>query len=179
MRADGPLCETDGHESVLEGSSADEGDETEMDDDEDKSGQKQNVVVCLRFVQIAVRALLPRGADRSLLRSVRPPKSTATPSAPIYSLSSSTATLSLTSSHPTLLKRFGSSTHVPKALSDEYEYRFDLLHEHPSPTLELYDRKIKPVVKAALAGFNGTVFACVAAPSLFFRHPHPNDANAE
>ncbi|GJN89577.1 hypothetical protein Rhopal_002564-T1 [Rhodotorula paludigena] len=138
MRADGPLREADGHDSLLEGSSADEGDETEMDDDEDKSGQKQNVVVCLR---------------------VRPPKSTATPSAPIYSLSSSTATLSLTSSHPTLLKRFGSSTHVPKALSDEYEYRFDLLHEHPSPTLELYDRKIKPVVKAALAGFNGTVFA--------------------
>ncbi|GAA5994434.1 uncharacterized protein JCM10292_002062 [Rhodotorula paludigena] len=137
-RADGPLRETDGDDSVLEESSADEGEETEMDDDEDKSGQKQNVVVCLR---------------------VRPPKSTATPSAPIYSLSSSNATLSLTSSHPTLLKRFGSSTHVPKALSDEYEYRFDLLHEHPSPTLELYDRKIKPVVKAALAGFNGTVFA--------------------
>ncbi|KAL7341687.1 kinesin motor domain-containing protein [Rhodotorula toruloides] len=44
-------------------------------------------------------------------------------------------------------------------MSDEYEFRFDLLHVHPSPTEDLYDKKIRPVVKAALGGFNGTVFA--------------------
>jgi centromeric protein E len=46
-------------------------------------------------------------------------------------------------------------------MSEEYDFRFDLLHVHPSPTEDLYDKKIQPVVEAALGGFNGTVFACV------------------
>lgn len=109
-------------------------------EEEDRDGKQENVVVCLR---------------------VRPPKSTSPtfPAAPMYTYSPSDATLSLTSAHPTLLKRFGSTSNVPKALSDEYDFRFDLLHVHPQPTEHLYDRKIKPVVKAALGGFNGTVFA--------------------
>ncbi|GAA5986956.1 hypothetical protein JCM10908_000968 [Rhodotorula pacifica] len=114
--------------------------ETTETEEEDRDGKQENVVVCLR---------------------VRPPKSTSPtfPAAPIYSFSPTDSTLSLTSAHPTLLKRFGSTSNVPKALSDEYDFRFDLLHVHPHPTEHLYDRKIKPVVKAALGGFNGTVFA--------------------
>lgn len=43
--------------------------------------------------------------------------------------------------------------------SDEYNFSFDALHLPPKPTEELYDDKIRPVVRAAMAGFNGTVFA--------------------
>ncbi|KAJ8294689.1 Kinesin-related protein 4 [Rhodotorula toruloides] len=125
-------------ERAYEEVSGTEGEETETEEEE-KDGKQQNVVVCLR---------------------VRPPKSTNVfPAQPIYTFSPADSTLSLTSSHPTLLKRFGSSTSVLKAMSDEYEFRFDLLHVHPSPTEDLYDKKIRPVVKAALGGFNGTVFA--------------------
>lgn len=45
------------------------------------------------------------------------------------------------------------------APSDEYDYRFDALHLSPAPTEQLYDGKIRPVVRAAMSGFNGTVFA--------------------
>ncbi|BGP47392.1 Kinesin-like protein kip2 [Rhodotorula kratochvilovae] len=112
----------------------DDGTETETEEDE-KDGKRQNVVVCLR---------------------VRPPKGS---DASIYTLDQGSSTLALAPTHPSLTKRFGSTSNVPKVLSDEYEFRFDLLHVHPSPTSELYDRKIRPVVKAALGGFNGTVFA--------------------
>ncbi|GAA6057502.1 hypothetical protein JCM3770_000589 [Rhodotorula araucariae] len=112
----------------------DDGTEAEMDEDE-KEGKRQNVVVCLR---------------------VRPPKGSDTS---IYTLDQASSTLALAPTHPSLIKRFGSTSNIPKILSDEYEFRFDLLHLHPSPTSELYDRKIRPVVKAALGGFNGTVFA--------------------
>lgn len=95
--------------------------------------------------------------------SVRPPKATSPTiqAAPIYTYAPDEALLSLTSAHPTLLKRFGSTSNVTKSLSEDYDFRFDLLHVHPLPTEHLYDRKIKPVVKAALGGFNGTVFAWV------------------
>ncbi|GAA5873691.1 hypothetical protein JCM8547_002675 [Rhodosporidiobolus lusitaniae] len=114
-------------------------DETETEED-DTEGKKQNVVVCLR---------------------VRPPKSSSTDSATeFYSLSPKSASLSLAPSHPTLLKRLGSTGRPPSSSSsDEYTFRFDLLHVSPSPTVELYDRKIRPVVRATMAGYNGTVFA--------------------
>lgn len=35
----------------------------------------------------------------------------------------------------------------------------DALHLSPAPTEELYYTKIRPVVRAAMNGFNGTVFA--------------------
>ncbi|GAA5893182.1 hypothetical protein JCM6882_003906 [Rhodosporidiobolus microsporus] len=110
-------------------------DETETEtEEEEKDGKQQNVVVCLR---------------------VRPSKSSSKSQQPeIYSLSPTASTLTLAPSHPTLLKRNGHTSR-----SDEYEFRFDLLHVAPSPTVELYDGKIKPVVRAALGGFNGTVFA--------------------
>ncbi|GAA5933567.1 hypothetical protein JCM3775_003734 [Rhodotorula graminis] len=125
----------------------DDGTETETEED-DKDGKAQNVVVCLR---------------------VRPPKpgsssSSSSSTAPIYTFNPATSSLSLAPSHPTLVKRFGSTAAAgphaqPRALSDDYEFRFDLLHLHPSPTSDLYDARVRPVVRAALAGFNGTVFA--------------------
>jgi len=109
-----------------------------------------------------------RVTDASLARSVRPPKpgsSSSSSTAPIYTFNSATSSLSLAPSHPTLVKRFGSAgQHAPRALSDDYEFRFDLLHLHPSPTSDLYDARVRPVVRAALAGFNGTVFACALLP---------------
>lgn len=45
------------------------------------------------------------------------------------------------------------------ATSDEYDFTFDALHLPPKPTEVLYDAKIRPVVRAAMRGFNGTVFA--------------------
>ncbi|GAA5865939.1 hypothetical protein JCM3774_005528 [Rhodotorula dairenensis] len=146
LESDEPCPSTGSEEGSLHQNglhSADEADNrqsSEATEEEDRDGRQENVVVCLR---------------------VRPPKSTSPtfPIAPIYTFSPADSTLSLTSAHPTLLKRFGSTSNVPKALSDEYDFRFDLLHIHPHPTEHLYDRKIKPVVKAALGGFNGTVFA--------------------
>lgn len=47
-------------------------------------------------------------------------------------------------------------------LSYKLTYSFsnsDALHLSPSPTRELYETKIRPVVRAAMSGFNGTVFA--------------------
>ncbi|GAA5961230.1 hypothetical protein JCM3765_002879 [Sporobolomyces pararoseus] len=110
--------------------SADETETETVEAEEDKDGKKENVVVCLR---------------------VRPAKSTSS-STEIYNYRPAHATLSLAASHPTLVKRGGKT-------SDEYDFRFDLLHVSPDPTSKLYDRKIRPVVKAALNGFNGTVFA--------------------
>ncbi|GAA5923779.1 uncharacterized protein JCM15063_003761 [Sporobolomyces koalae] len=117
-------------ESVLDRADSETETETEEAFEEEKDGKKQNVVVCLR---------------------VRPSKSLSEPN-PIYKLVPTQALLSLGPSHPTLLKRGGKT-------SDEYDFRFDLLHVAPDPTERLYDRKIRPVVKAALVGFNGTVFA--------------------
>ncbi|GAA6044376.1 hypothetical protein JCM8097_004902 [Rhodosporidiobolus ruineniae] len=111
-------------------SGEEEAEKTETEEDE-KDGKQENVVVCLR---------------------VRPPK--VAPSQPIYFLTPASSSLSLAPSHPTLLKRGGRTTS-----SDEYHFKFDLLHVAPRPTVELYDRKIRPVVRAALGGFNGTVFA--------------------
>ncbi|GAA6059859.1 hypothetical protein JCM10212_007064 [Sporobolomyces blumeae] len=119
--------------SIVESSSGEDASETETETEEpeeEKDGKTENVVVCLR---------------------VRPSKSS-TAQTGIYTLNPSEATLNLAPSHPTLLKRGGKT-------SDEYEFRFDLLHVAPDPTERLYDRKIRPVVKAALNGFNGTVFA--------------------
>ncbi|GAA5979892.1 hypothetical protein JCM11641_007578 [Rhodosporidiobolus odoratus] len=118
------------------GRETDDGTETETEEEEGSDGKQENVVVCLR---------------------VRPPKATpsVSPLDPdIYTLSPQDSTLALTSSHPTLLKRGGRATNP-----EEYEFRFDLLHIAPHPTVELYDAKIKPVVRSALGGFNGTVFA--------------------
>ncbi|GAA5893152.1 hypothetical protein JCM8208_004359 [Rhodotorula glutinis] len=122
----------------------DDGTETETEED-DKDGKAQNVVVCLR-----VRPSKPGSSS-----------STTTSTAPIYTFNPTTSSLSLAPSHPTLVKRFGSASQhaAPRALSDDYEFRFDLLHLHPSPTSDLYDARVRPVVRAALAGFNGTVFA--------------------
>ncbi|BGP54833.1 Kinesin-like protein kip2 [Rhodotorula sphaerocarpa] len=132
-----PLADADGVAVREDGIASGETTETEEDD---RDGKQENVVVCLR---------------------VRPPKATSPTiqAAPIYTYAPDEALLSLTSAHPTLLKRFGSTSNVTKSLSEDYDFRFDLLHVHPLPTEHLYDRKIKPVVKAALGGFNGTVFA--------------------
>ncbi len=35
----------------------------------------------------------------------------------------------------------------------------DALHLSPLPTEKLYDSQIRPIVQAAMTGFNGTVFA--------------------
>ncbi|GAA6018610.1 hypothetical protein JCM11491_006164 [Sporobolomyces phaffii] len=120
-------------DSIIEKSEDEDDGETATETEEvedDRDGKKENVVVCLR---------------------VRPAKQTSSLSE-IYRLVPSQAMLSLAASHPTLLKRGGKT-------SDEYDFRFDLLHCSPDPTSKLYDRKIRPVVKAALNGFNGTVFA--------------------
>lgn len=94
-------------------------------------------------------------------RRVRPTRQA--PSRPIYNLSPSAQppTLSFAPSHPVLVKR-GAMT--SKSVSDEYEFSFDALHVPPHPTMVLYDAKIKPVVRAAMNGFNGTVFASVMLP---------------
>ncbi|BGP12111.1 Kinesin-like protein kip2 [Rhodosporidiobolus nylandii] len=113
------------------GSGGGASDEETETEEEEKDGKQENVVVCLR---------------------VRPSKSTS-PSE-IYALAPSSSTLTLLPFHPSRAKRGGGS-----GRSEEYDFRFDLLHTAPSPTSELYDRKIRPVVRSALGGFNGTVFA--------------------
>ena len=35
----------------------------------------------------------------------------------------------------------------------------DALHLSPAPTEQLYDRQIRPIVHAAMSGYNGTCFA--------------------
>ncbi|GAA5941218.1 hypothetical protein JCM1841_003877, partial [Sporobolomyces salmonicolor] len=129
---------------------AEDGEETETEtetetEEEEKDGKQENVVVCLR---------------------VRPSKSSGSPFGPpsIYSLSPSDSKLTLTTSHPSLVKRGGA--YSKGGISDEYEFRFDLLHVAPAKTESLYDAKIRPVVQAALGGFNGTVFAYVSIPGL-------------
>ncbi|KAM0749105.1 kinesin-domain-containing protein [Meredithblackwellia eburnea MCA 4105] len=106
----------------------------DSDEEEEEGGKKENVVVCLR---------------------VRPPRQ-APPSAPIYSFHPTLPQLSFTPSHPTFLRRGG----VTGNRKEEYDFTFDkLVVSPPGKTQELFDEKIRSVVKAAMGGFNGTVFA--------------------
>ncbi|KAL8276120.1 hypothetical protein RQP46_011469 [Phenoliferia psychrophenolica] len=136
-----------GYETAKEGRSSAEGTTTatEDDDDEDDDDQldgdleseetkTQNVVVCLR---------------------VRPTRSTST-SPSIYAFSPLHSSLALTPHHPTFLKRGAAPLSARK---DEYEFKFDKLLLEGARTDELYDAKIRGVVRAAMSGFNGTVFA--------------------
>lgn len=91
-----------------------------------------------------------------LSRSVRPTRSVNPPPS-IYAYKPTASSLSFASSHPVILKRGAMST----ARQEEYDYHFDALHLPPKQTEELYEKKIRPVVRAAMRGFNGTVFACV------------------
>ncbi|KAK4046636.1 Kinesin-like protein kip2 [Microbotryomycetes sp. JL201] len=104
------------------------------EDDEAVDGKAVNVVVCLR---------------------VRPSRAN-DPVASIYDFRPAQSSLSFAATHPTLLKRgaMSSQRHM-----DEYEFRFDALHLPPAQTESLYDNKIRPIVRATMNGFNGTVFA--------------------
>jgi centromeric protein E len=81
---------------------------------------------------------------------------TAQPPPSIYKLDPSASSLSFASTHPVIVKRGAMNS---RQGGDEYDYRFDALHLPPAPTEDLYDAKIQPVVRAAMNGFNGTVFA--------------------
>lgn len=99
----------------------------------------------------------PRSAQLTA-RSVRPTKRTSTP---IYVFQPETHQITLGSAHPTLIKRGAMAKGAPTAAKDEYDFAFDALLLSPSPTSDLYFRKIQPVVQASMDGFNATVFAYV------------------
>ncbi|GHJ86870.1 hypothetical protein NliqN6_3272 [Naganishia liquefaciens] len=63
-------------------------------------------------------------------------------------------TLTLSDSHPTVIKRNGKA-----GREKEYTYRFSGIYRAPDPTLSLYERQIAPLVAKAMAGFNSTIFA--------------------
>ncbi|KAK4052258.1 Kinesin-like protein kip2 [Microbotryomycetes sp. JL221] len=114
-----------------------------MNDDSDGDavdGKAVNVVVCLR---------------------VRPTRNNSLTSNGIYEFDPTTASMTLSANHPTILKRASmkSTTTTTRNHSDEYEFRFDKLHLPPVATDVLYDDKIRPIVRATMNGFNGTVFA--------------------
>ncbi|KAM0792007.1 hypothetical protein ACM66B_007118 [Microbotryomycetes sp. NB124-2] len=104
------------------------------EDDDSVDGKAVNVVVCLR---------------------VRPTRVNSS-SASIYDFQPAKSSISFAATHPTLLKRgaMSSQRHM-----EEYEFRFDALHLPPAQTESLYDNKIRPIVRATMNGFNGTVFA--------------------
>ncbi|SCZ91473.1 BZ3500_MvSof-1268-A1-R1_Chr1-2g01433 [Microbotryum saponariae] len=110
-----------------------DGDDAEGDEEESVDGKAVNVVVCLR---------------------VRPTRMS-NPSSNIYKYNAPRSVLSFAPNHPVFVKRGATSSSRP----GEYEFTFDRLHLAPAPSEALYDAKIRPIVRAAMNGFNGTVFA--------------------
>lgn len=65
-----------------------------------------------------------------------------------------------TEQHPALAKRAGSSTQADDdELRATYDFRYDHLVLGNERTESLYDASVYPVVRAAMEGYNGTVFA--------------------
>ncbi|SCV68035.1 BQ2448_156 [Microbotryum intermedium] len=111
----------------------DDQDDAEEEEEESVDGKAVNVVVCLR---------------------VRPTR-LSNPSSNIYKYNAPRSILSFAPNHPVFVKRGATSSSRP----GEYEFTFDRLHLAPAPSEALYDAKIRPIVRAAMNGFNGTVFA--------------------
>ncbi|SPO36055.1 related to Kinesin-7a motor protein [Pseudozyma flocculosa] len=122
--------------------------------DLDRAPPRQNVVVCVRM---------------------RPSKEAdpADQTEPIWSLDQQQNQIVPTEHHPSLSKRAGSSsanaalpaTASTTDLGDDnpssstYKFQFDKLLLGDDTTDDMYDSQIAPVVKAAMDGYNGTVFA--------------------
>ncbi|EST10124.1 Kinesin, motor domain protein [Kalmanozyma brasiliensis GHG001] len=109
------------------------------------SSDKQNVVVCVRM---------------------RPTRSLDS-SPPVWSCDASTHRISPTEHHPAISKRTTSSeragatlpvptTHEP---DETYSFTFDHLLLSPATTSAMFTSHIAPVIRAAMEGYNGTVFA--------------------
>lgn len=113
---------------------------------------KQNVVVCVR---------------------VRPTRATSTEEA-VWNCDPTKNTIVPTESHPAIAKRTtsseraGASTSIATTSNDNddldsanstYHFQFDKLIVHPQTTDDMYHSHIAPVVRAAVEGYNGTVFA--------------------
>ena len=76
--------------------------------------------------------------------------------APIWTLDEPNGGIKLSEHHPTSSKRGGPGT---SSESDAYDFRFDSLLLPPHPTAALYDARISSIVRAAMEGYNGTVFS--------------------
>ena len=104
------------------------------------AGPRENVVVCVR-----VRP----GADTTSWR-----------------LDTTQNSVTPTEQHPVLARRGGSGSVTAAAPSNDdeepssaYDFRFDSLVAGEAPTSALYRAHVLPVVRAAMDGYNGTVFA--------------------
>ena len=124
---------------------------------EPTSESKQNVVVCVRM---------------------RPSRAS-TSDAPVWSCDSTKNQIVPTEHHPAIAKRTTSSERAgagasiaaaapsttnevdddPTSSSSTYHFQFDKLITAPQTTDDMYHSHIAPVVRAAIEGFNGTVFA--------------------
>ncbi|SNX82306.1 related to Kinesin-7a motor protein [Melanopsichium pennsylvanicum] len=126
----------------------------EMSSLSSSSESKQNVVVCVRM---------------------RPTRATST-EAPVWNADSLKNQIVPTEHHPAIAKRTtsseraGASTSIAAAPSlhdlesedaptSTYHFQFDKLILAPQTTDDMYHSHISPVVRAAMEGYNGTVFA--------------------
>ncbi|WFC94762.1 hypothetical protein MBRA1_001396 [Malassezia brasiliensis] len=105
------------------------------------AGARENVAVCVR--------LRPSEEEQS-----------------VWTVDASSQRIAPTPQHPALAKRAGSSAGGAAPASDDdersaaaYDFRFDHLVLGHERTECLYDRAVFPVVRAAMEGYNGTVFA--------------------
>ncbi len=136
---------------------------------------QQNVVVCVR--------VRPMGAQEAGTGSATPTKKAAEsnkkkPSEEVreancWNLDSRTNTISATEQHPALAKRGSSSAPVTSSRcadtsiiggpdddsNGSYKFSFDSLTLPGGTSNEIYDQQIAPIIKAAVEGYNATVFA--------------------
>jgi centromeric protein E len=120
-----------------------------VDELDDAAPAKQNVVVCVR---------------------VRPPASKSE-AEQLWALNTAEHRLTPTEQHPSLAKRVGSSAPQPGGIGASasscdlegsaaaYDFRFDSLVGPDDSTDGMYAAHISPLVRAAVQGYNGTVFA--------------------
>lgn len=72
--------------------------------------------------------------------------------APIWELDEHAGRIALSDNHPIMEKRKNVS-------EDAYDFTFDSLLLPPKPTSSMYEGHIRPVVLAAMEGYNGTIFS--------------------
>ena len=82
------------------------------------------------------------------------PRSSTSREPPIWSLNAKEGQIKLSEHHPLIKQRGGSS-----GKDTAYDFRFDSIIPPDQTTEDLYNQQIGRVVKAAIDGFNGTVFA--------------------
>jgi centromeric protein E len=133
------------------------------------SASKQNVVVCVRVRPAAPPAAAAKGKNEDVS------------GASCWALDAATHTITATEQHPAIAKRGGSSFAPPSlphatsttgGLADaeedssngagnsgSYKFSFDSLTVPDESSSALYEQEISPIIRAAIEGYNATVFA--------------------